>query len=86
MHPKLRTSNNHGGDATSSYSISYGKDSRTYGLEEIEGQVITIIDSLKAGNVDSLTSKINDIFKGQESKIEKIKDKIKFPIFKKKTG
>lgn len=54
--------------------------------KEIEGQVITIIDSLKAGNVDSLTSKINDIFKGQESKIEQIKDKIKFPIFKKKTG
>ena len=54
--------------------------------KEIEGQVITIIDSLKAGNVDSLTSKINDIFKGQESKIEKIKDKIKFPIFKKKNG
>ena len=54
--------------------------------KEIEGQVITIIDSLKAGNVDSLTSKINDIFKGQESKIEQIKDKIKFPVFKKKNG
>jgi len=54
--------------------------------KEIEGQVITIIDSLKAGNVDSLTSKINDIFKGQESKIDQIKDKIKFPIFKKKGG
>jgi len=54
--------------------------------KEIEGQVITIIDSLKAGNVDSLTAKINDIFKGQESKIEKIKDKIKFPVFKKKKG
>ena len=54
--------------------------------KEIEGQVITIIDSLKAGNVDSLTSKINDIFKGQESKIEQIKGKIKFPVFKKKSG
>lgn len=53
--------------------------------KEIEGQVITIIDSLKAGNVDSLTSKINDIFKGQESKIEQIKGKIKFPVFKKKS-
>jgi DNA primase catalytic subunit len=54
--------------------------------KQIEGQVNTIIDSLKAGNVDSLSSKINEIFKGQENKIDKIKDKIKIPLFKKKTG
>lgn len=51
---------------------------------EIDSTFNTMLDSLKAGNIDSLGNKIDDLFKGQQDKINILKGKLKTNILKKK--
>ncbi len=52
--------------------------------KELEEKATGILDSLKAGNTDSLSTQLDDLFGDQKEKIDKLKDKIKIDIFKKK--
>lgn len=51
---------------------------------EVDSTFNTMLDSLKAGNIDSVGNKIDDLFKGQQEKINILKDKLKTNILKKK--